>query len=66
MGGTHDGVPIFIPKIGPKNWLQKLVPKMVPKIGPNLLFMNNFRSRRDGRNSRRFAHFHIVQRQHES
>ena len=28
--------------------------------------MNNFRSRRDGRNSRRFAHFHIVQRQHES
>ena len=26
--------------------------------------MNNFRSRRDGRNARRCAHFHIVQRQH--
>ena len=32
----------------------------------NLIFMNNFRSRRDGRNARRCAHFHIVQRQHES
>ena len=32
----------------------------------NLIFLNNFRSRRDGRNSRRCAHFHIVQRQHES